>query len=329
LSRETVHDILFVVGDWGLEEERKVREDGAEFLVVDLHSGEELSEDDHVVHERGGEEGVLADVVGGDRVGTVHEDLGGVLVHGSLGVTDEGDVLDDDFVVDFVVVLWVENFVRSHGVVEDSSLGDFLGLEALVFLEVLTVVVTEMVVGDAGGDSDSGTDEEVAHDGFETGLSRFEIGAGNETTVVSSVLDDGWVEGVLWRAVEVDALLLDGGNAVQHGGGELVVVGNSLLEVIDGVDLWEEEHLGVGGPQDDDLVGLGLHGLDVFSQDVDLLLVGSGEDVVCSVALVSGDEVWVEGGLAWCDLLHLFFKLSEQSWLEYFGAFGGFVQIKV
>ena len=72
--------------------------------------------------------------------------------------------------VDVLVVLWVQNLVTGDGVIKNSSLGNLLGLEALVFLKVLAVVVTKMVVGDNGGESDTGTDEEVRHHGLESGL---------------------------------------------------------------------------------------------------------------------------------------------------------------
>ena len=73
-----------MVGDWSLEEEGKVGEDWAHGLAIDLHSGEEFYENDHIDHEWGGKEGVLAHVVGVDGVDTVHEDGAGVLIKGSL-----------------------------------------------------------------------------------------------------------------------------------------------------------------------------------------------------------------------------------------------------
>jgi hypothetical protein len=155
LSGEGVDDVLVVVGGWGLEEEAQVGEDWAHLLVVDGHSGKKLTEDDHIDHQWSGKEGVLTDVVGRDGVDTIHENGGGVLIKSSLGVLNEWDILDDDLVVDVLVVLWVQNLVGSNGVIKHSSLGDLLGLEALVLLEVLSVVVTEMVVGNNRGESDT------------------------------------------------------------------------------------------------------------------------------------------------------------------------------
>ena len=63
LSAETVDDVLVMVGDGGLEEEGEVGEDWAELLAIDLHSREELAQNDHIVHEGCSEKGVFTDVV--------------------------------------------------------------------------------------------------------------------------------------------------------------------------------------------------------------------------------------------------------------------------
>lgn len=81
--------------------------------------------------------------------------------------------------IDFVSTLGVKDLVTGHGIIEDTSLGDLLGLEALVFREVLSVVVTEMVVGDDRGEAETGSNEEVTHDGLEAGLARLEVSTGN------------------------------------------------------------------------------------------------------------------------------------------------------
>ena len=48
--------------------------------------------------------------------------------------------------VDCVFSLGVENSVTLNRIIEDTTLGDFLGLEAFVFREVLAIVVTQVVV---------------------------------------------------------------------------------------------------------------------------------------------------------------------------------------
>ena len=58
--------------------------------------------------------------------------------------------------------------------------------------------------------------------------------------------------------------------------------------------LWKHEHLGVGGPKNNDLVNLLFHILDVLSDLVNAFLVCSFEDIVNSVGLVGCDELRVE-----------------------------------
>jgi len=77
-------------GDHGaLEEIAEDGEDGGKALGL-LHvlglvgdTGHELGEDDEIGHERSSKKGVLAGVVDGDGVASTHEDLRGVLVHGT------------------------------------------------------------------------------------------------------------------------------------------------------------------------------------------------------------------------------------------------------
>ena len=57
------------------------------------NSAHELSEDDQIVDDGGSKEGVFACVVEDNGVVATHEDLGCVLVHGTLGVTNIGNVL--------------------------------------------------------------------------------------------------------------------------------------------------------------------------------------------------------------------------------------------
>jgi len=83
-------------------------------------------------------------------------------------------------VVNGLLTLWVEDGVSCHGVVKNTSLGDLLGLEALVLLQVLTVVISQVIVGDTTGETDSTTDQEIAHNSLKTRLSTLEVRASNE-----------------------------------------------------------------------------------------------------------------------------------------------------
>ncbi len=63
LSCEAVHNVLGVVGNRRLEEEGQVGKDGTKGLMIDLHSRENLSKNDHVDHNGDGQKRVLTDVI--------------------------------------------------------------------------------------------------------------------------------------------------------------------------------------------------------------------------------------------------------------------------
>ncbi len=56
--------------------------------------------------------------------------------------------------------------------------------------------------------------------------------------------------------------------------------------------------------------------MDIFPDLIDAFLVGSFEDIVNSVGLVGSDEVRVEDGWKWLDLLQVFFQGIDESWLQ-------------
>ena len=186
-----------------------------------------------------------------------------------------------------------------------------------------------MVVRDATGQANTGTDQEVAHDSLETRLSRFEIRAGDQGAFTLGILDDSWVERVLWGSVQIEALLFNGSDAVEDGGRQWGVVLHALQEVVNSVDLGEEEHLRVSCPQDDDLVSSLFHSADVCLQFVDQLTVGSCKQIGSTVRLVGRNVVWVERCRKRRDLLKLWAKLLEQGGLEDRSALGSFVQVGV
>mmetsp|Transcript_55487 Transcript_55487/g.133831 ORF Transcript_55487/g.133831 Transcript_55487/m.133831 type:complete len:276 (-) Transcript_55487:966-1793(-) len=116
----------------------------------------QLGNDDEVNDERRRQQRVLARVVHRDSVRAPHEDLGRVLVHGTLRVLDRGNVLDHHGVVR-VLALRVQQLVRGDHVVDNVALGDLLRPELLRRRQVLAVVVAEVVVGDDRCGLDSGT----------------------------------------------------------------------------------------------------------------------------------------------------------------------------
>ena len=104
LTEESINK-LSVLGDKrSLEEVGEDGEDGVELVVLGGHSGgrggglvgdagHELGEHDEVVDDGGSKERVLACVVKDNGVVASHEDLACVLVHGSLGIANIGDIL--------------------------------------------------------------------------------------------------------------------------------------------------------------------------------------------------------------------------------------------
>lgn len=135
------------------------------------------------------------------------------------------------------------------------------------------------------------------------------------------------MESVLGRTIQIEAILLNRSNAVENGGGEGSVVIDTAHQIIKSVDLGEQEHLGVGGPQHDDLVDALFHVANVLSQSVNLLTVRSSDDIVSTVALVCGDVLWVEGGGEGRDGLELWAELVEKGRLEDACSQGSFVQV--
>lgn len=82
--------------------------------------------------------------------------------------------LDDDDVIG-VLVLLVEDGVGSNHIVDHIALGDLLGTELLGGRQVLSVVVTQVVVADNGGELQSSGDEEISEHGLDLGLSSLLI----------------------------------------------------------------------------------------------------------------------------------------------------------
>lgn len=210
LSGKTVDNILGVIGDGCLEKEAEVAQAGPESLAVDLHAREQLAQNDHVDHQRHCEQTVLADVVAADGVCAAHEDARRVLVQRALAVAHERHLLDHHLVVNFIIILGLQNGVGRDGVVQHAALADLLGLETLVLGQVFAVVVAQVVLGDHGGQAQARADDEVRHDGFEARLPTLEVAARDEAALLARLLHHGGVEGVLRRAVQLQHALLDG-----------------------------------------------------------------------------------------------------------------------
>jgi hypothetical protein len=202
-------------------------------------------------------------------------------------------------VVDLYAV-GVEHLVGGEDVVDAARLGLLLGLELGVGTQVLPVVVPEVVIGDDGEGLDPGPDEVVGQGGLVLGLSRLEVVSDDEDVVAPGELDDPRDQSVLGGPVDEGAAFEDRGGGENCGGGDLWVgLGYSFHQVLGCVvdSVFQlAEPFGIGGPEDDHLVTLVLE-LEVSDVASDHLqvrhLVVALQDVVGSVGLVGGDEVFV------------------------------------
>ena len=158
-------------------------------------------------------------------------------------------------------------------------------------------------------------------------MAGFEITTSKESAVLSSVLNNGWVESVLRGTVQVSHTFKDSSNTVKYGGWECLVGLDAVFQVVDGVDFGQQEHLSVGSPKDNNLIVSGLAGLNVNSEQVNEFLVGAKTDVISAISLVGCDEVGVEHGLHGGDSLKVGLQLSDEGWLENMSSVGGLVKV--
>jgi len=80
--------------------------------------------------------------VHGDGVATTHHELGMILIHCDLGVSDCGNIFDDNAVVDGPSVLVVEeDLIGSYDVIDNRRLGNLLGSELTRRRQVLAVII--------------------------------------------------------------------------------------------------------------------------------------------------------------------------------------------
>lgn len=265
---------------------------------------------------------------------SAHEDLGIVLVKGTLVVGDGRHVLDDDTVVG-VLVLLVQDRVGLDHVVDDVGLGNLLGAELLLGGQVLAVVVAEMVVAGNGGQLDTGADEEIDEGRLHLGLAGLEVVTTNVGIVLLGQLDGTRDKGVLGRAVDEGGLFQNTSDGKDGGRGDLLVtLLNGLEEVVRGVvDAGDDVGvaLGVGSPHDNDLVEavVLLELTDVTAELLDVSHAGLGalENVVGTVLLVGGDEVRVVDRGEGDHVGHLLLDLRLEGRLEDLGAVHGLGQV--
>ncbi|KAH3667599.1 hypothetical protein OGATHE_003122 [Ogataea polymorpha] len=244
--------------------------------------------------------GIQRDPLGGE--GIRHGTTLRILVHCNLGVSNCIQVLDHNAVVDFSAQLVVvQNLVRRNHVVHHRRLGDLLGPELSRRREIVSVVVSQMVVRCNGNWPNSRIDQKLCQHRLQLGLTALEVVSANVGAVIFGKLNNSRNESVLWTSVDVRDVLQDTGHGKHRARRDLLVV------LLDGLE------------QDDDLVELvgGLEVADILSDLLNMaplaggvnLTVNSVEAVICSFVLVGSNEVWVINRLQRHDLLHLLFEL--------------------
>lgn len=186
-----------------------------------------------------------------------HEDLGIVLVKGTLIVTDCWHVLDDHSVVRMLSGLVQDSICFDH-VIHDIGLGDLLGAELFLGAQVHAVIVAEMVVASNGGEFDTSVDHEVNQSRLHLSLTGLEVIATNESAMLLSKLNGTRNKGVLWGAVDEGCFLEDTSNGKDSRWGDFLVARfDSFHEVVSGVIHaldYVGVTLGIGGPLNNDLV---------------------------------------------------------------------------
>ena len=311
-----------------LQQEAEEGEDRVHFLelfardvLFQRHTLAELAEDDQVQDQRRGQQRVFARVVHGDRVLPTHEDLAGVLVHGTLAVPNVRDVLDHHGMVRVFVFL-EHDPVRGHHVVDDVTLGDFFGAKLRRSTQVFPVVVPQVVVGDDADRFDPGADQEIHHDGLHLRLPTLEVVASNEDVEAFRQLDGAGHERVLRTAVDVGAVFQHGGDGKDGRRGDFrVAFLDGGQEVVGGVvDAFDDvrEAFRVRGPQHDDFVQV-VGRLEVANVGADLLHLlrhGTGFHVVRTVFLVGGNKILHVHGRHGRDFLHVRVQLALQVIVE-------------
>jgi hypothetical protein len=264
---------------------------------------------------------------------TAQEDFRDVLVDGFLGITSTGDVLDDDFVVGMFTLL-EQSGVGGKDIISAGLLGGFLGLEGLFSAEVLTVVVTEMVITDDGDGLEATTNNNVDEGSLKLGLTSLEVITNNESVVSDSQFDDTINQGVLRATVDEGDTFEGAGSGIDDRGRDFgVAIFDGLQEVVSSVvdtDLNLAVSFSVTGPHDDDFVELvGFLELSEVSSDSFevLFLVVTGDDVISSFFLVGGNEVFIVDSGKGDDVLHVGFKLDLEIVFQDFSSSHGISQV--
>jgi len=190
--------------------------------------------------------------------------------------------------------------VGSDHIIHNRRLGDLLGPELPLGTEVLSIIVSEMVVGRDRKWLDTGINQEFSQDGFNLGLTRLEIVSTDESLVLLGELDGTGDKGVLRSTVDIGTTFENGSHGKDGRGSDFFMGRLDGGEEVFGSVVDSGDDLGVsfsvGGPENNDIVELvvGLEVSDIGSDVVEVgLLIVTGDQVIGSIGLIGGDEVGV------------------------------------
>ena len=281
-----------------------------------------------------------------DSRATAAENLRVVLVDSTLGVTNSRDVLDHNNVIRVLAlrllrtlggtsVGWlIQEMVGGDHVVDDTALADLLALELTLSGQVVTVVVTKMVVRGDGQRLDTSVDEEFGKDRLQLSLASLEIVTADEGLLALGKLDDTRDEGVLRSTVDEGLALKDRRDSEKGGRRDLGVRRlDRGKDIVSGVVHARNDvavTFGVGSPEDDDTIEtVVLLELADISPDVLKmgLLIIARNDVVRTSLLVGSDEVRVvDGWKRLANLSHEGGDLTLEVVVEHLGTLHSLVQ---
>jgi hypothetical protein len=286
----------------------------------------------------------LAFVEDANSVTTTTEDLRVVLVDGALGVANGGDVLDNNDMVGMFTLSnrnalgadlgsLVKQAISINHIVDDAALANLFTLELPLSRQVVTIIVSEMVVGGDGERLDTRVDEEFGKDRLEFGLARLQIVTSDERLMTFSEVDDTGNKGVLRSTVDKGFTFENSSDSEKGRRRNLGVRGFDRVQEVIGciVDSRNDVAvpLSVGSPEDDDaikvivLLKLANIGTDVLKVS---LLISTRDEIVSALLLVSSDKVGVvDGREGLSEESHMRSNLALQVVVEDLSTFHGFV----
>lgn len=171
-----------------------------------LNTSHHLGNNHQIDDQRRRQKGIFANIEQADGLMSAHENLCVVLVQRPLVVTYRRHILDHDGVVG-MLPRPVQHIVGLNHVVHDIGLGDFLGAKLPVRAQVLTVIVTQMVVAGNGGELDTGVDHEIHQSRLHLGLSRLKVVPTDESAMLLREVDYSRDKSILGGSVDERSVL--------------------------------------------------------------------------------------------------------------------------